>query len=125
MKKLLKAGVIAVIALGLLLAGYRHFVLVSPLLSQVSATLSDPDSAQFRDLKLYTTGLPHQSALCGEVNAKNRLGGYVGFRPFKVIGGADYVQVRQPDSALESAYASGELKWCDFDEITPWWGRPW
>lgn len=45
---------------------------------RVKRELSDPASAQFRDLEL------HHSKLClkGEVNAKNRMGGYVGFKPF-------------------------------------------
>lgn len=44
----------------------------------IGATLKDPDSSQFRGLFLN----PSKTALCGEVNAKNSYGGYVGFRPF-------------------------------------------
>jgi hypothetical protein len=40
--------------------------------------LKDPGSAQFRNLKRYTR------MVCGEVNAKNSYGGYVGFEPFLV-----------------------------------------
>lgn len=42
-------------------------------------TLKDPDSAKFRDDKM--NGL---AALCGEVNAKNSMGGYTGFSRFVV-----------------------------------------
>lgn len=58
---------------------------------QVAYALKDPSSAQFRNLRLYqltvimdsgkrTTG--GRRVLCGEVNAKNAFGGYVGSRPF-------------------------------------------
>lgn len=43
----------------------------------VRAKLNDPASAQFRNVT-QTVGGP----FCGEVNAKNRMGGYVGFRWF-------------------------------------------
>lgn len=44
----------------------------------VKALLNDPDSAQFTDVR------PGKSAgdMCGMVNAKNRMGGYVGATPF-------------------------------------------
>ena len=44
--------------------------------------LKDPESAQFRNLR---SGKPDASGdymICGEVNAKNELGGYTGFVPF-------------------------------------------
>ena len=42
--------------------------------------LVDPESAQFRDIEVvaYNNGY----VVCGEINGKNRMGGYVGFRPF-------------------------------------------
>ena len=52
----------------------------------------DPSSAQWRDL--YLRGI----VLCGEVNAKNAYGAYVGFRRFFAapdMPGAD--RVEQPD----------------------------
>lgn len=46
----------------------------------VQSKLSDPESARFRNVRLeqYLTHL----IVCGEVNAKNAYGGYVGFRSF-------------------------------------------
>ena len=38
--------------------------------------LIDPSSAQFRDLKV------RDDVVCGEINAKNRMGAYVGFKRF-------------------------------------------
>jgi hypothetical protein len=43
----------------------------------VRQSLKDPDSAQFRNLRVGWLG-----GLCGEVNAKNAMGGYVGFTAF-------------------------------------------
>lgn len=42
----------------------------------VAATLVDPNSAEFRNVR------GHTDVVCGEVNGKNRLGAYVGFRRF-------------------------------------------
>lgn len=44
--------------------------------------LRDPGSAQIRDLR-FVNGKGGET-LCGEVNAKNAYGGYVGFKPFAV-----------------------------------------
>ena len=42
--------------------------------------LDDPASGNFRNERV--VGPAGQGIVCGEVNAKNRLGAYVGFRPF-------------------------------------------
>jgi len=44
----------------------------------VLASLKDPASAQFRNLRKNFNGV------CGEVNAKNAFGGYTGFKTFEV-----------------------------------------
>lgn len=51
--------------------------------SAVLAALKDPDSAQFRNERL------RQNVLCGELNSRNSMGGYVGFTRF-VSAPADY-----------------------------------
>jgi hypothetical protein len=43
-------------------------------------SLKDPSSAQFRNVRLVTFG--SGKVICGEVNAKNSYGGYVGFKRF-------------------------------------------
>jgi hypothetical protein len=48
----------------------------------VMAKLVDPYSAQFEALRPWETDA---GSICGRVNAKNRLGGYDGFRPFRYI----------------------------------------
>lgn len=62
----------------------------------VSKHLKDPDSAEFRN----------QSRLCGEVNAKNSIGGYVGFRRF--IAATENMVVIQGDGRMNAA---------DFDQV--------
>ena len=48
--------------------------------------LKDPDSAKFRDIGIYksTTGKGGVT-VCGEINAKNAYGAYIGFRRFMVL----------------------------------------
>jgi hypothetical protein len=47
----------------------------------ISQMLVDPDSAQFHDLRR-AKRIGGREVICGEVNAKNKLGGYVGRQPF-------------------------------------------
>lgn len=59
---------------------YRIYM-VGELRKPVLAKLNDPASAQFRNER--TIGwTPYNAILCGEVNAKNRMGGYTGFAAF-------------------------------------------
>ena len=46
----------------------------------IQGGLNDPDSAKFRHVFISPKG----RAVCGEVNAKNKMGGYVGFKRFIV-----------------------------------------
>lgn len=51
--------------------------------SEVKKSLIDPDSATFRSEKV----VPHSGYegafwVCGQVNSKNRLGGYVGYKDY-------------------------------------------
>jgi len=63
---------------------------------QIKATITrdffDPSSAQFRDIRVVDLVLSDGTKarrVCGEVNGKNRLGGYVGFKMFggEIVGG--------------------------------------
>lgn len=117
-KLLIGCTVVAILAAAAL--AYRHFVLVRPLLELVRNELNDPESAQFRSLRLYSEWTLTESVLCGEVNAKNRMGGYVGYRHFQ----ASIRVVSIEDPVLTDLYASGQLKRCDFEGVLPWWGTP-
>lgn len=54
----------------------------------VADTLKDPESARFSDVYGIAgeNAEPGKHAVCGRVNAKNSYGGYVGYRPFLVMG---------------------------------------
>jgi hypothetical protein len=54
------------------------------LLRTAFASFKDPSSVQFRDLK-YKEKTPGGWAMCGEFNAKNSYGGYVGFQRFSGV----------------------------------------
>jgi len=54
----------------------------------VKQRLFDEGSAQFRNVRTNSAG----DAVCGEVNAKNKMGGYVGYRRFIVMDGMAVVK---------------------------------
>jgi hypothetical protein len=76
-----------------------------------AARLKDPGSAQFRSLfvsrgRLYVNDvLTTPLRLCGEVNARNSFGGYVGFRRFVAWGGSPIVEKDDDGEAF------GEVVW--------------
>lgn len=43
----------------------------------IERQLIDPSSVQYREVVSYS-----ENVVCGEFNSKNRIGGYVGFKPF-------------------------------------------
>jgi hypothetical protein len=49
--------------------------------SAVADTLRDPESTRFRKVRVVREA-DGSDALCGELNAKNAYGGYVGYAPF-------------------------------------------
>lgn len=55
---------------------------------RVRDALLDPSSAQFRN----------QNGNCGEVNAKNRMGGYIGFNRYVYVQKTDHVIVGDKDN---------------------------
>ena len=59
----------------------------------IADILKDPESAQFRKVRLvqYLDG----AVVCGEINAKNSYGGYVGFSDF--VGGTNSATMRNSD----------------------------
>lgn len=50
---------------------------------RISTLLNDPASAQFRNVRV-VSGRDNEPMICGEVNAKNKFGGYTGFTDFYV-----------------------------------------
>ena len=64
---------------------------IAALRANVASMMKDPASVTFQNLRIATDN----STLCGEVNAKNGFGGYVGFRPF--FATTDKVMIRGSD----------------------------
>ena len=55
---------------------------------EIAAQLNDPDSARFEHLRVSTITTKEGGrvqSVCGELNARNIMGGYVGFRPFAYV----------------------------------------
>lgn len=64
---------------------YEDWVTLPAARAMISAQMKDPDSTKFRSDRFTKSGW-----LCGELNAKNSMGGYVGFKRF-ISGGANGV----------------------------------
>lgn len=71
----------------------------------VRSQLKDPDSAKFREITKKADG----QYFCGEVNAKNSMGGYTGYQPF-VVGP---MNESLPDVVFD---VSSVMDRCLFDE---------
>jgi hypothetical protein len=78
---------------------------------KVSYDLIDPSSAQFRNVAVVG------GWVCGEVNAKNRFGAYVGFKPFygAYIDGAEAIGhiYDSEDNVSEAVYGPIYSANCD------------
>jgi hypothetical protein len=62
-------------------AGPKEAPLIVRAKTAVTDELKDPESARFRGVQIV------RGSVCGEVNAKNSMGGYVGFKRFVAIAG--------------------------------------
>ena len=81
-------------------------------------SLYDPDSAQFRNLRNVSKG--QEPIICGEVNAKNRLGGYVGYRRFLAVPEVDQVLIDQEISTTDFDHSYEQrLSQAAFDQFYP------
>lgn len=63
----------------------------------VEQQLVDPGSAEYRDLKEIEESRAGGSSVCGEVNSRNRMGGYNGFRRFFFRAGSARIE---PDTSV-------------------------
>lgn len=86
MRKVLSVGLLVLLVLVAGIYMYGAYV-VHQHRNAVRAELKDPDSAQFRNERLVNGWTVKTSILCGEVNAKNELGGYSGFKLFASTSG--------------------------------------
>jgi len=70
--------------------------------------LKDPSSAKFR----HVVAMRESAGYCGEVNAKNSYGGYVGYRKFYVIGTTD-AYFDNGDTEAFSSFPTMWAKYCE------------
>lgn len=77
--------VVAVASVSAFAKGENYGALVAKAKAEVSKDFKDPEGARYRNLGIYKsqTGKGGVS-VCGEVNAKNAYGAYVGYKPFVV-----------------------------------------
>lgn len=64
--------------------------------------LNDPDSAKFRNER-FVGGWTISGVMCGEINAKNRMGGYIGYvKYYTVLSGGVPIDshIVEPDDAF-------------------------
>lgn len=82
---------------------------------RVRAHLADPESARFQNLRFFS----HSKAVCGQVNAKNRMGGYVGFTSFVLLPNETiHFRPEEPSSSLSTqAQIDGLQKMIAFNEM--------
>ena len=87
------------LALALALSGCAEASKIKVAKALVAEQLTDPDSAQFRDIEVIDKG-DGKFVVCGKVNAKNRMGGYVGYEVFVVVGDKAFI-LTEPESIYE------------------------
>lgn len=94
------------IACALLLGtSLTHAVSIPEAKRIVAAGLKDPSTVQFRNVRAYK----RTGAVCGEYNAKNSYGGYVGFAPFGIAADGAPMDAPQIDG-LSPSYAQAALR---------------
>lgn len=115
--------VLAVVVLVVLAAvAYRLLYIGPTMRAKVAADLNDPDSAKFRNERYLGNWLLSDGYYCGEINAKNRMGGYIGYQVF-------YISLRD---GKVNIWETGSLKKELFDMCAtldgidlPWWWIRW
>lgn len=71
----------------------------------IADSLKDPESLRLKDVVVRSLGDSNNRFICGQYNAKNSYGGYVGFRRFVVdAGGAFHSQGDTMGDVLISAF---------------------
>jgi hypothetical protein len=85
-------------------ATYSDTTVTASALQAVKSQLVDPDSAKFRSVRVYQQA-SGTKAVCGEVNAKNRAGGFNGYERFVSAGTSQHTWLEQQVSGFESVWS--------------------
>ena len=67
--------------------------------SKLTSDLPDPEATHFRNTRAFHVKKSGETAYCGEMNIKNRLGAYVGYRKFVVF--PDHVTLAPEEEASD------------------------
>lgn len=107
--------------------------LYDKLISQevIANRMKDPTSVQFRGVRTYNLS-DGGRFICGEVNAKNSFGAYVGYRPYyirldssrrvkddRISDGVASYETKELISRCSQAQ-SGKLAWSTYHYVSPW-----
>lgn len=114
---LIVVGLVALLVAGVF--AYRAYLL-HEMRKPVLAQLADPESAQFRNERLFSDWSVSGSAMCGEVNAKNRMGGYTGFKTFNALPGTAVIEADLEKEA-RLKFGGGHDPCAFAQSPNPWW----
>ena len=107
MKKLIAA---VAVALTLIAIYFKNAAYEEKFLNVLRMSLIDSDSMKVRNI----TYNDDRDVMCGEVNSKNRLGGYVGFNYFYV----DISEGRKYASISDGSEGYFHSSFCRYSELT-------
>ena len=126
----MKKSMLAVIGLVVIVVAAAfawRWHLIQELRKPILSELTDPDSAKFRGETIVSPWTVSDSVLCGEVNAKNQMGGYVGYKRFFV-----WTSMKDPKKhrtgiddggKIGSEYVAGACDDGRYEGIDWWWMR--
>lgn len=102
-------NIISMTAISMILAGCGY----GDAKTAVKSLLNDPESAQFSEVVEGS----YSGDVCGKVNARNRMGGYVGATPFFYLKEANYATLVNPpaDSDFRALWLRMKIN-SDFSE---------
>jgi hypothetical protein len=103
-----------VVLSGALLASCGDRQLIAEAEEAVANQLVDPNSAEFRNVQV-----TDDDDVCGEVNAKNRMGGYTGFSPFVTVYNGRGEMVVDVFSWEEMSELGPKLAWAKRRTLDP------
>ncbi|MDX9707138.1 MAG: hypothetical protein RBT86_06110 [Azospira sp.] len=81
-------------------------------LKKVRYGMKDPDSAQFRNVRIQLHAMSEDKIICGEVNGKNSYGGYVGFVKFIASPENNHIQDTSNSQQIMDASNAGLDRTC-------------
>jgi hypothetical protein len=84
-------------------AGYSDTLVISSAQQAVKRKLLDERSARFRDVSVVVQS-SGMKAVCGEVNSKNRAGGYAGYQHFISAGTESTTYLEEQVTDFASAW---------------------